>query len=141
MAQKMLTGAVLSMSFNSIDRLLEPFKVPETTSMDLPDRAERRRRVRTRVHWPVRFDRDASETVTTNLSSDGFYCQSRVSFVTGEVVVCTLKVPTHQPNSTDDTLAMKCRVQIVRVMGPDEEGYYGIGCRLVDYMLQNGAHP
>ena len=128
------------MSFNSIDRLLEPFKVPEATSMDLPDRVERRRRVRTRVHWPVQFDRDASETVTSNLSSDGFCCQSRVLFVTGEMVVCTLKVPTHQPNSMDDTLTLKCRVQIVRVAGPDEDGLYSIGCRLVDYMLQNGVN-
>ena len=137
----MLTLIVLIMAFNTFDHLLEPFKVPETTMMDLPDRVERRRRVRTPVHWLVRFDRDASETMTANLSSEGFYCLSRISFVTGEVVVCTLEVPTHHPNSMDGTLSLNCRVQIVRVSGPDEDGFYGIGCHLVDYMLHNGLNP
>jgi hypothetical protein len=106
---------------------------------NLPDKVERRRRVRTRVHWGVRFDRDGArdtlETVTVNLSSEGFYCRSRISFVTGDVVTCTLKVPTYHPNGMDDTLSLNCRVQIVRVEGPDEEGFYGIGCHVVDYML------
>src|ERR1043165_3159323 len=54
---------------------------------------ERRRRSRIQVHWPVRFLNgetvDIVETVTRDLSSDGFYCLAKMLFVPGELKVCT----------------------------------------------------
>src|SRR6266404_294639 len=99
--------------------------------------ADRRNRIRTQVHCPVRFLRsgtlDPLDTTTQNLSSDGFYCLLKSPFVPGESVACTLSLPAHQPHSTERMLSLECRVRIIRVEAPDGDGLYGIGCRIEDY--------
>jgi len=103
----------------------------------LPDRLDRRRRYRARVHWPVQFHgRDTSDflaTETQDLSSEGFYCRSKTVFAPGELLDCTLQVPAHRRQAPGRTLQVKCRVRIVRVDGPDSRGFHGIGCHIVDY--------
>ena len=97
---------------------------------------DRRRRVRTPLHVPVIFfaseHRDALETKTENLSSSGFYCISPVPFPVDEVTSCYLKIPLYQPNRTEQMLALKCRVRIMRVELLGEVGY-GVGCQIEDY--------
>src|ERR1700674_4018189 len=77
-------------------------------------RSERRKRTRTRVHWPVLFFRsqasEAVESVTQDLSSSGFYCLSRTSFAPGETLICTLKVPVHDPLAKERRLGLECKV-------------------------------
>ena len=106
---------------------------------------DRRRRLRARVHWPVQFHRThASEsfaTETQDLSSDGFYCRSKVEFTTGELVDCTLHVPAHRPQAPEVTLPVKCRVRVVRVDPPDSQGCHGIGCRIEDYRFPSVDPP
>jgi hypothetical protein len=80
----------------------------------------------------------ALETVTQNLSSDGFYCRIGTPFVAGERLECAFSVPAHHPNTTEQML-LECKVRIVRVEEPDENGLYGIGCRIEDYRLLQAA--
>jgi hypothetical protein len=103
---------------------------------------ERRRRNRMRVHWPLRLHKtnaaESVETVTHDLSSDGFYCLARTSFVPGEALACTLGVPTHHPNGADRMVSVECRIRIVRVEAT-QEGLYGVGCRIEEYRLLHSA--
>lgn len=52
---------------------------------------DRRRRYRARVHWPVQFegrdDCDLLPTETQDISSDGFYCRSKVVFSPGNLSI------------------------------------------------------
>jgi hypothetical protein len=103
---------------------------------------ERRRRNRMRVHWPLRLHKmnapESVETVTHDLSSDGFYCLAKTSFAPGEALACTLGVPTHHPNGADRMVSVECRVRIVRVEAT-QEGLYGVGCRIEEYRLLHSA--
>ena len=98
---------------------------------------ERRRRIRVRVHWQLCFPLpDSSETVDTitqDLSSDGFYCQINSVFIPGEIRTCILNVPTHHPNGGDLVRPVLCRVRIIRVESLGKQGLYGVGCRIEDY--------
>lgn len=105
--------------------------------------ADRRKRSRLQVHWPLRFldgdTADIVETVTRDLSSDGFYCLARMPFVPGEFKLCTLGVPTSHPRNTDRVLSVECTVRIIRVQA-QEDGFYGIGCRIEDYRFAQLSH-
>ena len=102
-------------------------------------RQDRRRRARTRVHWPVRIFRnsgkDAVDTTTRNLSSDGFYCLSKVAFLPGESVYCMLRLPAY--DGADRTLALRCRIHILRVEAINGDGVFGIACRIEDYHFEH----
>jgi len=73
------------------------------------------------------------ETVTEDLSSDGFYCLSKFRPAPGDLVACTLEVPVHSPNRTQHMVPLDCRVRVVRVEGPNADGLFGLGCRIEDY--------
>ncbi len=104
--------------------------------------SERRRRVRMRVHWPLHLHRRSTaetvETVTHDLSSDGFYCLAKTNFAPGETLVCTLGVPTHHPNGTNRMVSVECRIRVVRVEAA-QEGLFGVGCRIEEYRLLHSA--
>jgi hypothetical protein len=98
--------------------------------------AERRRRARARVHWPIALfpnqtGEDAVETVTQNLSSDGFYCLSRKRFIVEELLLCTLRIPMTGLGGRESHL--ECRARVVRVEENTADGEYGIACRIEDY--------
>ena len=98
---------------------------------------ERRKRIRTRVHWPVLFFReetaDTLQTVTQDLSSGGFYCLSRAPLQCGEPLLCALTVPTYEPGDRDHTVSLECRVRVVRSERVSEEGFFGIACQIEDF--------
>ena len=99
--------------------------------------SERRSRVRIRVHWPVLFFRtDPPETVestTQNLSSRGFYCYSQVPLTVGETLVCTIRIPAHDPGCKEADRQLDCKIRVTRVEAEAAEGLFGIACRLEDY--------
>ena len=109
-------------------------------------RPERRKRGRIQVHWPIWF-RDPTgtteivESVTSDLSSDGFYFLTRTPFGSGEFRMCTLGVPTNQPWSIERVLLVECKIKIIRVHSHGE-GLYGVGCRIQDYWFadSNNGH-
>ena len=102
-------------------------------------RLERRKRVRTKVHWAILLFQDESgeavETITRDLSSGGFYCLSRVPFACGEVLICSLQIPTYEPNSNDGVLALECKAKVVRSEAGESDGLCGIACEIEDYRL------
>jgi hypothetical protein len=102
---------------------------------------ERRRRARTNLHWPVlfRYHRaDPVASVTENLSSHGFYCLSQTPFTSGELLLCWLTVPTHDPSAAKGTMQVECNVRVVRSEATSEEGLFGIACRIEDYHFGGG---
>jgi hypothetical protein len=99
-------------------------------------RSERRKRARTKVHWALLLFQDhaggAVETVTRDLSSSGFYCLSRIPFACGEVLICSLQIPTYEPFNNERTLTLECRARVVR-SEPAANGLCGIACQIEDY--------
>lgn len=104
---------------------------------------EQRNRTRVQVHWPVTFSgsslSDVVETTTQNLSSEGFYCFAPTAFVPGELVICTFRVPSHQPHDPESVLLLECQVRIVRVEPAADGDFYGIGCQIRDFKFLKGG--
>ena len=100
--------------------------------------SDRRRRPRLRVHWPVLFRAPGPviETVTQDLSSDGFYCKASSPFVPGEICGCTLSLPAYHLDDLVRVIPVQCQIRVVRVEALAESGLFGIGCRIEDYRVQ-----
>ena len=107
---------------------------------------ERRKRVRLKVHWPVLLFSNAApaaavESHTQNLSSVGFYCLSKTPFTVGELLTCTMRVPTYDPRRREPERTLECRVRVVRVEAVQDR--FGVACEIQDYRLVqvHGPHP
>lgn len=103
---------------------------------DFPQR-DRRRRARWQVQWPVMFPGEPGtviETVTRDLSSDGFFCMTGTPFVPGEICFCILSVPANDPKNLTRMTPLHCRVRVIRV--DVEDGLFGVACRIEDYQVQ-----
>ena len=110
--------------------------------LDRVHQRERRSRVRTKVRWPVvlRFRHsEEMESVTENLSSQGFYCLSQTPIASGEVLLCWLTVPTHDPTGGKDAVVLECSVRVVRSEAAPTGGGYGVACCIEDYRFSNGV--
>ncbi len=87
------------------------------------------------VHWHVSFSdgetQSALQSITQDVSSDGFYCVAKVAFVPGEIRTCMLELPAHP-------VRIYCKVRIIRVEALAERETYGIGCRIEDYRFRTG---
>ena len=92
------------------------------------------------MRWSVllRHRHESLESVTENLSSQGFYCFSRMPIAPGEVLECWLTIPTYDPTAERATVILECRVRVLRSEGASEEGPYGLACRIEDYHLACG---
>ena len=103
---------------------------------------ERRKRARTRLHWPVLMFRnrpgsDAIESVTVDLSTSGFFCLTRVQLAEGEKLVCSIKIPTHDPHGKRLERMLECGVQVLRVVPQESSDAFGVACRIEDYHFSN----
>src|SRR3954464_580324 len=79
---------------------------------------ERRKRVRTRLHWPVfmfreRLGTEHIESGNHDLTSSGFYGLTRVQLLEGEQLVCSIKIPTHDPHGKNLEQTLECRVRVL----------------------------
>jgi hypothetical protein len=131
------------MPVNLIDVYTAHHGVREPASVDSPFQPDRRKRTRTRVHWPLLLMRadtpERIETVTQNLSSSGFYCLSSMPLMPGETLRCTLRVPAYDPKSEQRTISLECSALVLRAEAmPD--GLFGLACRIEDYHLVEGPH-
>lgn len=125
------------MSANLIDVFTARASARETAVIDGAYRPERRRRARTQVHWIVLLrlrGGDTIETVTQNLSSNGFYCFCPTALPPGESLLCTLKVPVYDPKGDERPLALECTVVVMRAEAA-ADGFFGIACMIEDYHL------
>ena len=110
-----------------------------SAEVEMPLLRERRRRLRADVHWAVSLlgcsSRGPIESVTDNLSSDGFYCRCDELFVAGEFLECIISIPAHSRNGHPECLALRCLVQVVRVELLAAGGRCGIGCHIEGYRV------
>lgn len=123
---------------NLIDYLKAHSNGKEASLHDGAFQPDRRKRTRTRVHWPVRLRKEGAwktiETVTHNLSSSGFYCMSAMPLTPGESLSCTLSVPAYDPKLEERTIALECRALVMRAEAA-ADGSFGIACRIEEYHL------
>lgn len=100
--------------------------------------ADRRKRLRARLHWPVRLSGASHprviETTTENLSSTGFYCFSEDGFARGERLDCVIAIPTQAPGDIR-MLFLRCRVEVMRVDETATPRGFGIACRIETYSI------
>src|SRR2546423_8222698 len=103
---------------NGIDLLRWHLEPKESAPHGTPFRPERRKRARTRVHWPVRLLKNGSRTevttVTENLSSSGFYCLLATPLTPGEALTWTLTAPAYDPKSAEKMICIACRPVVMR---------------------------
>jgi len=98
---------------------------------------ERRKRKRIGLRWPVRLFRDPAapsvESITENLTSNGFYCISREPFRLGDRLECIIAIPAGSFGYSDTPIRLQCHVRITRVEG--QQDGFGLGCYIEDYDL------
>jgi len=104
-----------------------------TASQERWDFQDRRKRPRMPARWTVYVSRESDsyplETMTKDLSSEGFYCYTPERIPPGELLECTLMIPTH--SKTEGPLCLKGHVKVVRL---ESVGHgYGMGCQFRDY--------
>ena len=80
---------------------------------------------------------DAIESVTRDLSSSGFFCLMRAQLMEGERLVCSIKIPTHDPHGKHLERTLECRVQVLRVVPQESTDSFGVACRIEDYHLSD----
>src|ERR1019366_1518517 len=139
MAAKVLLAAVVpnSMSANSMELSAVYGGLKKSAELENLLPSERRKRARNHLHWSLLlFPNQAAEAVeglTRDLSSSGFYCVTGVAFIPGERLICTFKVPTHDPNGKHLEQRLECRVRVLRVEPQGTEGAFGLACQIEDY--------
>jgi PilZ domain len=110
---------------------------------DSPKANDRRRRIRRQAKWPVSIWAPNTsapvEALTTNLSSDGFHCLSPVPLKPDEIVACTLTIPEISIQPGGPRRVLECRVRIVRLEPPNEDGDFGIGCRIENFRIATAS--
>ena len=125
------------MSANPLERSAVPGGLNRPAQVENPSPAERRQRARNDLHWSVLLFRNRPagvvESLTQDLSSSGFYCVTNVAFTPGERVVCTLKIPTHDPTGKHLQRRLECKVRVVRVEPRGPDGLFGLACQIEDY--------
>jgi hypothetical protein len=103
----------------------------------MPSQPERRKRLRSHVHWQVCFfGADVGrtvETTTENLSCTGFHCFSPVPLIAGDLLTCRLRLPSREPSNNGRESSLECKVRVVRVEPAGERQTYGVACEIENY--------
>lgn len=100
-------------------------------------RTERRTLARLNLRLPVLLFRtglkEPIRTETTDFSTGGFYCTTQEPFGPGDKFNCLIALPSHDRDSVQEGLLLKCAVEVVRVVARAEIPGFGIGCRISEY--------
>jgi hypothetical protein len=112
------------------------FLTPSQAAAGLDRHPQRDRRSRTRIklHWPVLLGYPHGETlesITEDLSSQGFYCFSRTPVPVQQGMFCWLTVPTHDPSGKTASVVLECRIRVVRSDVLD--GRFGVACHIEEF--------
>src|SRR5260370_31632850 len=102
-----------------------------------------RTRTRFPLHWTVRVfrqpGRPSVESITKNLSSEGFYCITSEPFKLGERLQCMIVIPSGGSFGLESSVGLECH-GTVRRMEKLPRGV-GLGCHIEDYTLTGGSPP
>jgi hypothetical protein len=76
------------------------------------------------------------ETTAEDISSDGFYCVSDQPFSPNEELECEVSIPTQELGaSMDESLVLRCLVEVVRVVADGMKPGFGLACRMKDFTI------
>ena len=104
---------------------------------------ERRNRARVLLRCPLRLYKrgyaQPFEGETLDLSSAGFYCVVRESFVPGDCLDCILTVPAANFSSETGNVNLHCEVEVTRV--ENKPMGFGVACRIDHYSLILRSEP
>jgi PilZ domain len=76
------------------------------------------------------------ETTTEDISSEGFYCISEQPFSPNEKLECEVIIPSEDRGpSLEDSLVLRCRAEVIRVVADGLKPGFGLACRLQDYKV------
>jgi hypothetical protein len=95
---------------------------------------ERRRRPRLRLQLPVTLHSGSAEalnTVTRDISSEGFLCITARAFHPGEGAVCVIDCPSNAPD--ERPIQIQCCVRILRCELESDTGLYRTACYIKSY--------
>jgi hypothetical protein len=101
---------------------------------------ERRSRRRLKLPYPVVLyrlgDNAGIQTTTQNINSEGFFCVSEEPFSPNEMLDCKVVIPGQDLGiSSKDSLVLRCRAEVVRVVTDGLRPGYGVACRLKTYTV------
>jgi hypothetical protein len=103
---------------------------------------DRRKRQRVPLHWSVQLARKVGtqtvETVTENLSSEGFFCIIKEQFKQGERLHCVI-ITDEILDSADSRIRVHCDVTVRRVEELAEG--FGMACHIENYSILTGLPP
>jgi len=87
------------------------------------------------LRLPVRLNKGSAsiESVTENISSDGFYCISPTRFVPGESFKVDVSLPGFQADHSG--IVIRCEVRVTRTEKPQVGLGFGIGCHIENYFI------
>src|SRR3982750_3032907 len=98
---------------------------------------ERRQRERITLRCPLEIfvagEREVRHATTLNVSSCGVYFLSPTSFSTGQRPRCRIQITPRCYRSGSEAADLNCVLEVVRVERMEDA--YGIGCRIVHYLL------
>lgn len=122
------------------------YPVIQKTRGGSPKIMERRHRVRLQVRWPVSIWAPNSsapvETVTTDLSSDGFHCLSPMPLQPDSILACALTIPeTSNHAANGKCRVLECQIRVIRLEAPNKDGDFGLGCRIENFRIATAARP
>jgi hypothetical protein len=76
------------------------------------------------------------ETITTDLSSEGFYCLSPIPLEPGEFVRSTLTIPENSNHGSNGRRrVLECQVRVVRLEPSNKDGNFGLGCHIENFRI------
>jgi hypothetical protein len=103
---------------------------------------ERRRRERITLRCPVEIvisgEVAPRRATTQNMSSSGVYCLSSTPFSPGERLPCHIEITPKSYSLGTEAVYLDCVLEVVRVQRTEDA--YGIGCRIVRYVLRRSSH-
>ena len=104
---------------------------------------DRRKRMRFPLHWRVRLfrqpGRPSVESITKDLSSEGFYCITSERFKPGERLQCMIVIPGGGSFGLESPIALECHVTVLRM--EQRHSGFGLGCHIEDYSLVTDLQP
>ncbi len=100
--------------------------------------ADRRKRQRVIVQWPVRIWRrneHVLDACTVNISSGGLYCICPGPLSPGDTLIAILEIPGSSADRERPKLMLRCEILVLRVETLADNSQFGVACRIMNYSV------
>ena len=85
------------------------------------------------VHLHPGKDQTRIDSITSDISTDGFLCLTPIPFEKGKLLVCMIAWPSHGRGVLDKLLVLGCDARVVRCEQDPDTGLYWTAFRIEDY--------